>query len=96
MAIISLSSLSIAAAHSPPIVRVDAHGGARRACGVHGQALEVGGLGTLSILDGDDEKEYWDKIGTTRDGRGRGAGRGRGRGGRRGGFGKGKGGGLCP
>ncbi len=47
------------------------------------------GIGSFALLEGDDERQYWEKIGTP-SGRGSGGGRGGGRGGR--GKGKGKGG----
>ena len=55
------------------------------------KALKMDGMGEMSLLEGEDEKQYWDKIGAGSGGRGGGKGRGRGRGGK-GGRGKGKGG----
>jgi hypothetical protein len=56
-------------------------------------ALAVEGVGEISLLTGDDEKQYWDKIASGGGGRGGGrGGGGRGRGGKGKGKGKGKGG----
>mmetsp|Transcript_39527 Transcript_39527/g.65542 ORF Transcript_39527/g.65542 Transcript_39527/m.65542 type:complete len:468 (-) Transcript_39527:500-1903(-) len=55
------------------------------------KALEVTGLGELSLLEGEDEKQYWEKIGIDKGGKGKGGRGGRGRGGKGGGKGKGKG-----
>ena len=44
------------------------------------KALATEGSGELSILTGDDEKAYWDKILPAKRGKGGGKGRGRGRG----------------
>ena len=53
-------------------------------------ALAVEGVGQVAVLEGEDEKQYWDKIASGGGGRGSG-GKGGGRGGGKGGRGKGKG-----
>ena len=63
-------------------------------------ALSVEGVGTAAVLEGDDEKQYWEKIasggggkggGKGKGGKGKGKGKGRGKGGKGKGGGRGRG-----